>query len=1091
VSVGGRRRVVWVLALMAVLALGFSRLRLDTDPLALLPQEVPAVAGLRLHQSVFPAGRELLITLRTDRAESTAAAAEAVAQRLSDHPGLARAVRWQTPGRADIAENIAWMWLQQSSETWAGLESRWNSEGWKMAIGAARERLATALDPLTLARAGYDPLGLLELPGLGSDAPGMGLDDAGFASADGLFRVVTVMPAREGMSYREAGRWLAEVRSEVTAAVSSVESLQGPVKTGFTGGPAFLSEVATGMESDLQTSVATTLLAIGVLFGLAHRSLRPLLLLAGALGLTLVLTIALGGLVLGRLNVVSCGFAAVMLGLVVDYGLVGFQELRAHGGEPVGAIRGRVFPGIAWSAVTTAGTFLSLGFTGLPGLGELGVLTAIGLAVGACVMLFGFLPWAAAGSVVMGVGAPADRIPVPLRALSGRARWTGTTLVVGLCAGVIAWKGWPRTAGGAEPLRPRNSTAYVAMAEVQKELAGPHRMTWLLFRGPDPGTVGEQMRRAAPVLERLEAEGVIRSHRLPLMFWPDPVAAARQREAAGRMASRKAEVQALLVKAGFRTNAFLLTGAVLGHWEKWSRTAVPEWPLNEGARWMSGWVGARTKEGGWVGLGTVTGETGTEALSGLPSEVWVAGWDRLGPELLDRVRGRVVWLTALLLAVLVGCLWLAFRRWSEVCLGLGTLALSFLVLLAGMDVLGAEWNLLNLVAVPLLLGTSVDSTIHVQLAMRRHGRDLRGVWRSTGMALVLCAGANIAGFASLAWSSNAGLASLDVVCAGGVLCVLAVSLGLLPGWWLALHAPTPDRPAGPVSGPSVLYGPLGWRLGASLASRLPRRGLLCFGAVLARTYGLLRPSRRAVVRANLEPVCGRQAGEMARVNLAEFGRKMVDLIRFEAGVSAVEWVREGGGWDAFREAMACRRGVLLVTVHLGNWELGTEVLSRLGVRPLVLTAPEPGRGLTEMRAAARARRGADTLVVGTDPFAFVEAIRRLQDGGVVALLLDRPVPGSEVVIEWFGRPFRASGAAAELVRATGCQILPVYVVREGDVYRSHALPCIAYDRSALRSREERVALSGRILRVFEPVIRHFPEQWFHFIPVWNDSERRS
>jgi lauroyl/myristoyl acyltransferase len=36
----------------------------------------------------------------------------------------------------------------------------------------------------------------------------------------------------------------------------------------------------------------------------------------------------------------------------------------------------------------------------------------------------------------------------------------------------------------------------------------------------------------------------------------------------------------------------------------------------------------------------------------------------------------------------------------------------------------------------------------------------------------------------------------------------------------------------------------------------------------------------------------------------------------------------------------------------------------------------------------------------------------------------------------------------------------------------------------LGNREERRALTGRILRVFEPAVRQFPAQWFHFVPVW-------
>ena len=114
---------------------------------------------------------------------------------------------------------------------------------------------------------------------------------------------------------------------------------------------------------------------------------------------------------------------------------------------------------------------------------------------------------------------------------------------------------------------------------------------------------------------------------------------------------------------------------------------------------------------------------------------------------------------------MLASLWLAFRRPAEVLLGVAVLLLSGLCLLAMMALAGWSWNLLNLMAVPLMLGTGVDYGIFMQLALRRHGGDLGVVRRSIGRALLLCGGTAIAGFGSLAWSGNAGMASLGKVCA--------------------------------------------------------------------------------------------------------------------------------------------------------------------------------------------------------------------------------------------------------------------------------------------------------------------------------------
>ena len=116
--------------------------------------------------------------------------------------------------------------------------------------------------------------------------------------------------------------------------------------------------------------------------------------------------------------------------------------------------------------------------------------------------------------------------------------------------------------------------------------------------------------------------------------------------------------------------------------------------------------------------------------------------------------------------------------------------------------------------------------------------------------------------------------------------------------------------------------------------------------------------------------------------------------------------------------------------------------------------------------------------------AFLEVIRRLEQGATVALLIDRPAQATATTVHLFGRPFSASIAAAELARASGCALLPVYLPRNGNHYDAHILPPIVYDRASLREREQRRKLTQSIIQVFEPLIRQYLDQWFHFVPIW-------
>ena len=229
----------------------------------------------------------------------------------------------------------------------------------------------------------------------------------------------------------------------------------------------------------------------------------------------------------------------------------------------------------------------------------------------------------------------------------------------------------------------------------------------------------------------------------------------------------------------------------------------------------------------------------------------------------------------------------------------------------------------------------------------------------------------------------------------------------------------------------------------------------------------------------------RAAAEGTSLKLFQnFAVKLADLWRYEGGQSISNMFAEWTGWKHFAAAQSTKRGVLLLTPHLGNWEFGSPLLAERGVKLVVITLAEPHSSLTRLRRASRARRSVETVVIGRDTFAFVEIIRRLEAGATVALLVDRPPAASAATVELFGKPFAASIAAAELARASGCVLLPVYLPRTGKGYAAHILPGIPYDRAALHSPEARQILTQQIMRVFEPVILQHLDQWYHFVPVW-------
>ncbi|HEY5232654.1 MAG TPA: MMPL family transporter [Verrucomicrobiae bacterium] len=1094
----------WWLLLLVPIVLGLARLHFDVEVLDLLPANVPAVQGLKIYQQHFANARELIVTVKAQNSEAAESIAHSIAEKLRAETNLVSDATWQPPWIEhpdQTAELIAYLWLNQPPEKFAGLAAQLSETNLANVLAATRDELATTLSPNEIAQLSYDPFGLTRLPeSVASAAPGFGQGQELFASADGTFRLIFVRAKNDLNGYRECTGWFNAIKQIVAASLPATNQIQ----TGYTGRPVFAAEISGSMKHDITLSIGGTSVIIAILFWLAHRRIKPMLWLLTLLALILATTLALGGLVFGVINVISMGFAAILLGLAVDYAVVHYQEALAHPDLSIPQVRRAIAPAIFWAAVTTISAFLVLNFGGLPGLAQLGSLVGIGVALSALVMIFAFLP-PLFPSRRTGVAPVSDLKPnvqnENISSLEKGAtpvlRCFAITAILILSCAAILFSGLPKMDASANALQPRDSHAYATLDAIKTNLGQKREPLWLVIAGQNENEVAQKLAAIEPVLENAVSNGTLASFESPNQLWPRPEFQNQNRAAAQRLISERAALHAAAVTNGFADNSLGLADEILSTWQDAISTTNVFWPTNPLSTWIFEKISARETSQFLAAAFLFPATNATAASfaqldSQLPREgVWLSGWELLGGTVLAAVKSNLWKLLLPMGGLILLSLWLAFRRFMEIFFSLGILTLSGLCLLAVMKILGWQWNLLNLMALPLILGTGVDYSIFMQLALRRCHGDLQLAHRSVGRALLLCGGTAIAGFGSLGLSSNAGMSSLGRVCAVGIAGNMLISVFLLPVWWKIFSPKSKVQgPKPPVSTPSSFYSAHIWQTALTLTRILPAPILMPLAKTGGTIYWLFATHRREIVIQNLLPILNdrKLAARAARELFTEFALKLASLWLHEGGAFFDQGAGDWNGWEHFTAAHSRGKGVLLVTPHLGNWEFGSAFMVEHGCKLLVLTQPEPDARLTELRQISRARRGVETLVVGEDAFAFVEIIRRLQEGATVALLVDRPPAPTAVEVKLFGRNFPASIAAAELARASGCAIVPGYIVRQRDSYLAHILPEITYDRAVIGSRAARIQLTQEILRAFEPAIRQHLTQWFHFVPVWPDEK---
>lgn len=788
------RRISWIaLAVAGVVfvAAGLSRISFNIDILKLLPTHLPQVQGLSLFLKNFAQPRELIVTVEGADEAKVEACAEAIAARLAKaHADLVSRALARPPWEKDptgLAELLAFMLLNQPPEKIAQLEARIAPDRTASTLQATLEKLNESVSPQEIALRSYDPYDFAEP--LANSGVMSGAQQSEFASADGKFRVVYVESARAFKNYKETIAWLRAIR----AAIGELPQQHG-CTIGFTGEPAFVADISGSTEWDMMSSGIVTLVVIALIFWLCYRRARPLFDLQAMLVLIFTVSLAIAGMFLDQLTVIGVGCAAIMIGLSVDYGYFVFQRSQQHRGS-VRELQRQCVQNIAWTSSTTAAVFFALNLSSLPGLSQLGNLVGIGVIVGALVMLGVFAPL-----TMRFHRAQAERPPSVVERVASSPRflrygaWAALAMVAVLL-GALAVKGMPGVDFSARSLRPRVSEAYTVLDRLYARLTDDRDLLSLVVAGANETEVLERLREAEGSLQQAQDRGDLRSFRSALAIWPDPANQRTNLPKLAALATEAPRLKAGMQAAGFNDEAFALTEAVLKQWAAWSARAVPIWPENEASRWIFRRAAYRG-ESQTLAMGLVLPVADRDEQVAAAVEgpgVYLVSWTRLGAELkrvIPREFGIVI---ASLLGIVLLILAIAFRSARAVFLFTATSALVLACLAGAMSLLGMQWNFFDLAALLLLLGTGTDYSILLLLALRRNGGDAPAAQRELALVIVLCCSSAAAGFGTISWANNLGLASLGQTCALGLVIDAMISLFLLPPAWTLLYRAAPRR----------------------------------------------------------------------------------------------------------------------------------------------------------------------------------------------------------------------------------------------------------------------------------------------------------
>jgi predicted exporter/lauroyl/myristoyl acyltransferase len=1044
---------LFILALAAAGLWAALTLRFETELLPVLPPDLPSVQGIRTYAGLAAGQNEVFAV--ADPALPPEDRDRLLAETRAALTALPQVAAITTPAEQfeeQAGALAAWMLLHADEAVFAQVNEALQPAAVAENLANLPARLAGTIDPVEIMRAQLDPLGLLpdSLDPPTEDAPAFLVINPAAELTDSSADATFVDTLRRSLPADAVGRVL------------------------FTGRPVFNADISRQMRGDILLMVGAAAVLLMGAFWIFYRTLRPLGWIMFLQFFALLAGLVAARVFFGGLNVISIGFASILLGVGMDYSILVYHHFGSPHREDSAAWR-TLRRAIWFSAAVTASAFYFLALTSFPALRELGVLVGTGLLASALLATWPL-------RIVL-AARPPQAPPVLFRASSAAARFAErhrgllTGSAIALVLSLLWLQPWSPRSGfyeaGLDRLKPIGTEAYTAQEWLQQLDPAASDAVYVV-RGPDHDTIRATVSAMAGAFPGTEAGTLLA-----------PVPSEKQREA--NLPSWDPDTTTRLTRAFDEaglgpewSGPTLQFSAVLDAAARGDTEAFA--PLEAPLRTVAG----RDAAGAYAVV-RIPGA----AEKPVPQTGWASGaasilpvsWISLSKEVTDLARRDFTRLTLAMLAAIVVLCAAAQRSVRMVALNLLALVISAALFLWLLRLTGTQLTPLSLISLPLLVGLVVDYSLHVLMALQNQRGDLTKTYDQLAAPILLTGISACIGFGAPALTGQPALQNFGLVMDFGIAAAVFACLVLLPAFF-PRSAKSDYRHRGFYR---FFYRRrgfewilLGWQL-------LGRRGAWLISRALGLFYALTHPATVRAVRDNLSLLDPTKSGfgSACRLfmnqaeNFSTYGRlsvrptsDVVDMLGFRQGFEYLQRARDGG------------KGCLLVTGHLGFFELGGLVMAELGFPMTALTLPEPSTALTEWRANFRARWGVKTIVVGNDSFSVLDIVRSLHQHAFIASLADRPYDGNSVPVDLPHGRIRFSTGPVLLALLAGCPIVPVGITRQPDgLYHIEA-------RAYIQPRwlpEGRTATlehyTREVAACLVPLFVAYPEQWYHFAPL--------
>jgi predicted RND superfamily exporter protein len=638
-----------------------------------------------------------------------------------------------------------------------------------------------------------------------------------YRTDDGKFYFLFIKPAKPPQDITFSKKLLAEARRIEECSLSQISEqfndLSDNITVSYTGGyPIAIHDEAT-TKRDIKVTLLTSFVSILLLFWLSFRTMRVLVYVSISLVISLIWTLGFASIVFHHLNILTCIFSCVLIGLGIDFAIhivnryfsddkadCSIPDRLHHTFQEAGM-------GVIIGGITTAAAFYSIAVSDFRGFQELGVVTGTGILLCLVVMFF-VLPsllvcfsredYSKRKIIIRGFG-----MYHWITSLLKYPRFILTFTIFCVFLSAILGTG-VHFDDNLRNFRPADSIPFDLQNKVTQWLGGSTGEAFLAVREKSEADVMETTSYIYDAMGKLKKSGMIAGIRSISQYFLSP---SQQKKSIEYIRHHPDIFNIERIKNSFYSELAEKGFEKMDHYdiyfENLSKTLPPEKILLPSSLDCSR-LGTLSKlfifkeddfyntityiaplKDLWLQADT----TGFKSMiverlkeEGLTDDQYIL----TGPSLLTGELKTLIiqnlhaalWLACLSIA---GILIVYYRNLKFFILSILPLIIGCSVLIGIMVIFRIDFNFFNIIVLPMIVGIGIDDGVHLTNTFRNaHNGDLVNGITKTGRAVVLTSLTTIAGFGSLSLAHYPGLQSMGYIAVIGITACLIASVVTLP-----------------------------------------------------------------------------------------------------------------------------------------------------------------------------------------------------------------------------------------------------------------------------------------------------------------------